>query len=189
MHVIRDKHTNKVLYIDYSSSEAPQPGKLVYPDFDDQQMEIGWTELSYIPAWFDIDKKGVIQELDLDEAADRGLYQLEPGQKLVKGKIVDMEKDELVAEGLLKLGDMKQQKLEFYSALSFHKRNELIPDYRLNNAALGVYDEKRVADYRATIQAFRGEAKRLNGLVNKAKSVAELEAIQEDFPTSIISTK
>jgi len=189
MHVIRDKQTSKVLYIDYSSSETPQPGKLVYPDFDDQQMEIGWTELSYIPAWFDIDKTGVIQELDLDEAAKRGLYQLEPGQKLVKGKVVDMDKDELVTEGLLKLDDMKQQMLEFYNALSFHKRNELIPDYRLNNAALGVYDEKRVADYRATIQAFRDEAKRLIGLVNEAKSIAELEAIQENFPTGIISAE
>lgn len=187
MHAIRDKHTNKVLYIDYSSSEAPQPGKLVYPDFDDQQMEIGWTELPYIPAWFDIDKTGVIQELDLDEAANRGLYQLEPGQKLVKGKIVDMEKDELVAEGLLKLDDMKQQMLEFYNALSFHKRNELIPAYRLNNAALGVYDEKRVADYRATIQAFRDEAKRISDSINEATSVKELESIQENFPTSIIS--
>lgn len=189
MHVIRDKHTSEVLYIDYSSSDSPQSGKLVYPLFDDQQMEIGWTELSFIPAWFDIDKTGVIQELDLDEAANRGLYQLEPGQKLVKGKIVDMDQTELVAEGLLKLDDMKQQMLEFYNALSFHKRNEIIPDYKLNNAALGVYDEKRIAEYKVTIQAFRDEAKRLAGSVNEATSVAELEAIKENFPTSIISAE
>ena len=69
MHVIRDKNTSKVLYIDYSSSEEPQPGGSVYSNFDEQQMEIGWTAKTYIPAWFDIDNKGLIQEIDLDEAA------------------------------------------------------------------------------------------------------------------------
>lgn len=187
MHVIRDKKTAQVLYVDYSHSESAKQAENVYPAFDADKMEIGWTPESYIPAWFDIDKKGNIKEISLDEAAERGLYQLEPGQKLVKGRIVDMDNAELVAEGLLKLDDIKRDLTEYYHALSFARRNELIPDYKLNNAALGVYDDKRLADYRATIQAFRDEVKRITGLVEAAKSAAELEAIEERFPTGILT--
>lgn len=187
MHVIRDKKSAKILYIDYSHTESASSGELVYQGFDSSTMELGWTPESYIPAWFDIDKKGVIHELDLDEAADRGLYQLEPEQKLVKGKIVDKDNAELVEEGLLRLNDIKQELVEYYNALSFHKRNELIPDYKLNNAVLGVYDDQRMADYKVTIQAFREESKRIAGLINEATKVADIEAVEENFPTSILT--
>ncbi len=187
MHVIRDKQTHEVLYVDYSPSDTPRRGAAIYPDFDAQRMEVGWTGESYIPAWFDIDEQGVIQELDLIEAVKRGLYQLEPGQKLVDGKIVDMDRAELVEEGLLQLDDLKQRMLEYYEALSFQKRKELIPDYKLNNAALGVYDDRRMADYQVTIQAFREEAKRIARLINAATTVADLESIEENFPAKILT--
>lgn len=189
MHVIRDKKTAQVIYVDYSQTDSALPGEDIYAGFDAYKMDIGWTPESYIPAWFDIDEKGVIRELEPGEAAERGFLALEPGQKLIKGKIVDMDNAELLGEGLLKLEDMKRELTDYYTALSFHKRNELIPDYKLNNAALGVYDEKRMADYRATIKAFRDEVKGLIGLVDAARSAAELEAIQENFPTSIISAE
>lgn len=189
MHVIRDKKTTKILHIDYSRTDSAEAGKDVYQGFDADSMEIGWTAESYIPAWFDIDKKGLIRELDLDEAAVRGLYQLEPGQKLVDDKIVDMDNAELIDAGLLQLDDMKQQMREYFNALSFQKRQEIIPDYKLNNASLGVYDEQRIADYRVTIQAFRDEAKRITASIDDATGAAELEAIEAGFPSAILSAE
>ena len=187
MHIIRDKSSGNIIYVDYTYTDTMLAGEQIYAEFDGSQMELAWSEQNYIPAYFDIDNKGNIVALSEAESVNRGLLQLEPEQKLENGEIVDKSQSELIDEGLLKLEDIKQELIKFYHSLSFAKRAALIPDYKLNNAALGVYDDKRIEDYKLTIQAFRDEAKRLTGLVRKADTVEDLEAIKEKFPASIIS--
>lgn len=187
MHIIKDTDSGEIIYVDYTYTQSVSSGEDLYPQFDSNRMAVGWTEQSYLPAHFDIDKNGNIVEIDNDELLASGLLEIEPSQKLINGKIADKSQAELIEDGLIKLDDIKQGMLELYNAISFAKRNELIPDYKLNNAALGVYDDRRMADYKVTIQAFRDEAKRITGLINGATSVADLEAIEERFPTSIVS--
>ncbi|MEK6210040.1 MAG: hypothetical protein AABM64_06660 [Pseudomonadota bacterium] len=187
MHLIRDKKSKQVLFIDYAATADPQPGAAVYPAFDPATMEVGWTDQSYIPAFHDIDAAGRVVELDLDEAARRGLYQPDPTQKLVGGKLVAKSDKELVAEGLLDLAAMKAQAIEACSKAALELRAKLIPDYKLQNAALGVYDDDRLPAYRATIEAFRAEVHRLEAAIEKAKTLQDLRAITPKFPDSIIS--
>ncbi|NVO10581.1 MAG: hypothetical protein HXX16_11510 [Bacteroidales bacterium] len=72
-------------------------------------MEIGKTD-GLLPEYFDINKKGEIIELTLQDLVQRGAVKLEPHQKIVTNKIVDKTVSELVKEGLLKL--QPNQKLE-----------------------------------------------------------------------------
>jgi hypothetical protein len=65
-------------------------------------------------------------------------------------------------------------------------RQKLIPDYQLQNAVLGVYDEARRTVYQTTIAAFRDEFYRLKTAVENASTLAELEAITPAFPAGIV---
>jgi hypothetical protein len=186
MHLIRDRKSKQVLFIDYGASAAPLPGAAVYPAFDPARMEVGWTDQTYIPAFHDIDAAGNVVELDLDEAARRGLYQPAAHEKIVKGKIVAKSDKELVDEGIVDLPAMKAQLAEACSKAAFELRAKLIPDYKLQNATLGVYDDERVEAYRATVAAFRAEVKRLEGAIEKAKTLQELREIKPKFPDAIV---
>lgn len=186
MHVIRNKHSKQVLHIDYAVSEGPLPGGAVFADFEPDSMELGWTAGKHIPSYFDIDERQHVVELPLHEAAARGLHQLGPSQKLVDGEIVDKTEDELVAEGFITLEAIKTQLTEAYSKAAFQLRAQLIPDYKLQNAALGVYDDKQVAEIRATVAAFRAEFYRLKELIEKATSASALKAIEPKFPTAVV---
>jgi hypothetical protein len=190
MHIIREKKTEEILYIDHSPSTSKRNGEEIYKGFNPETMEVGWTKHSYVPAYFDIDRKGKITELTLAEAAKRGLHKLPEDQKIVNGEIEHKSKSELIADGLINISNIKQDALEYYNALSFAKRGELIPDYKLENASLGVYEDKdRLSTYRETIKAFRAEYKRIEALVNSANSVEEIEAIKQNFPEELISAR
>lgn len=88
-----------------------------------------------------------------------------------------------------KLGYIKEALIRYYSEASFDLRNTVIPDYKLQNAVLGVYDEKTLASYRTTIQRFRDEFYRLKEAIESAKTLEELKAVKADFPAEIISAK
>lgn len=187
MHVVRNIETREVLHIDYTDSEKALPPEQVYEEFDSSKMELGWTDKQYIPGYFSIDESGLIIELAIGEAVEQGLYKLEPEQRLKNGEITEMTKEELVNEGLSTIDKLKEEMIEYFSQLSFGKRRELIPDYKLENAAIGVYDKQRLSEYKATIQAFRDEFHRLAALIKKAKSAKYLEKITPNYPESIIS--
>jgi hypothetical protein len=68
-------------------------------------------------------------------------------------------------------------------------RRQLVPDHQLLNAGIGLYDDDRSQSLRDTVQAFRDEYHRLEGLVAKAKSVKELDAIKPAFPTALVKAK
>ena len=189
MHVILEKATQKILYIDYRSSQKPLPPEQIYSAFDPMTMEVGWTDKSYIPGYFRIDADGIVQELTIAEAVETGQYKLSEGQKLVDGQIVDKGPKELIDKGLLTLDHFKERLINYFSALSFQKRQELIPDYKLNNAALGVYDDETTARYMATVKAFREEFYRLKSAIEKAQNYQELSAVTPQFPDAILDSK
>ncbi len=187
MHVIRDKKTKKVLFIDYSMSKKPQKAKAVYPEFNASKMELGWTDTQHIPADFDIDGKGNIVPISLETLIKNGTVKPAPDQKVVNGEIVGKTIEELVADGLFSIDELKKIYVERYSHEAFTLRQSLIPDYKIQNAALGLYDEKTAETFKNTINEFRNEFYRLKNAVENADSVQTLEAIKPDFPTAIVS--
>src|SRR6185369_5076954 len=108
-----------------------------------------------------------------------GLIQLEPDQKLVGEEIVERTTAEMLKQGLLTLDDVKQKKIQYFSDMALEKRDALLPDYKLQNALLGIYDEQTVANYKATVAAFRDEFYRLQSLVEKAGTPKKVEAVTE----------
>lgn len=88
-----------------------------------------------------------------------------------------------------KLSYIKPALIDYFSNLSFQMRERVVPDYKLQNAVLGVYDEKTLASYRTTIQRFRDEFYRLKEAIESAKTLEELKAVKADFPTEIIPAK
>ena len=102
--------------------------------------------------------------------------------KKFEGELLDMEPDEQAIHPL-----RKQRLIRKFSQLSFEKRTELLPEYKLLNVALGVYDTATKTAYKSTILAFRSEFYRVKGLLEQATTKAEIEQIIEsvNFPTEI----
>jgi hypothetical protein len=65
----------------------------------------------------------------------------------------------------------------------------LIPDYKLQNAALGIYDKQTAAAYRATVNAFRAEVHRLEKEIESASTLGELRSIEPKFPETVLPGK
>ena len=79
------------------------------------------------------------------------------------------------------LDELKRQKIEYFSQLAFDERAKILPEYKLINASLGVYDATETARIKGIVEAFRTEYYRLEALCKQAKSVEELELIQENY--------
>jgi len=79
----------------------------------------------------------------------------------------------------------KARKIEYFNQLSFELRNNILPDYKLTNASLGVYAEQTSGQYLSLIQNFRTEFYRLKDLIENAESVEEVNCIEADFPESL----
>ncbi|PTQ91920.1 hypothetical protein C8R30_12724 [Nitrosomonas nitrosa] len=94
-----------------------------------------------------------------------------------------------ITEESNKLDYIKPALIDYFSNLSFQIRGQLVPEYKLQNAVLGVYDEKTLASYRATIQRFRDEFYRIKEAIESAKTLEELKSVKADFPTEIIPAK
>ena len=79
------------------------------------------------------------------------------------------------------LDELKQQKIEYFSQLAFEDRAKVLPEYKLINASLGVYDATETARIKGIVEAFRTEFYRLEALCKQAKSVEELEGIEANY--------
>lgn len=189
MHVIRERNSGSVLFIDYGASEAPLKGESLLAGFDPTTMEIGWTSARAIPGYFDIDSSGHVVELSLGEATKRGLHRLEPHEKLVNGDLVPKTEEELAAEGQLDLDAIKADLTRACTQLALESRSKLLPDYKLQNAAIGVYPEEQIASFRATIDAFRAEVHRLEELIQGATTLADLRKLAPRFPEQLLPGK
>ena len=79
------------------------------------------------------------------------------------------------------LDELKQQRINYFSQLAFDERAKILPEYKLINASLGVYDATETARIKAIVEAFRTEYYRLEALCKQAKSVEELELIEANY--------
>ena len=79
------------------------------------------------------------------------------------------------------LDELKQQKIEYFSQLAFDERAKILPEYKLINASLGVYDAVETARIKGIVEAFRTEYYRLEALCKQAKSIEELEGIEDNY--------
>lgn len=189
MHVIIDKKTKKVLHINYREATHKLAGETLFDDFDQDTMESCWTDETYVPMYFNVNKKGKIVELNTKEKIESGILELHPSQKLEGDDLVLKSIDEQLDEGIISLDDIKKDSIKYFSDLAFAKRRELIPDYKLNNTTLGVYDEEISNSYRQTIKAFRNEFYRLKEEIESASKLTELMAMKEKFPNKILNSK
>ncbi len=186
MHVVRNKKNGEVVFVDYSMGEKSSNPQDVYPPFNAAEMELGWTDEQHLPADFDIDGKGNVIPISLETLIKNKTVEPAPDQKVVGGEIVGKTIEELVADGLLSLTEVKKIYVERFSHEAFVLRQKLIPDYKIQNAALGLYDEKTADICKNTISAFRNEFYRLKKSVETVDSVQDLEAIKPEFPTNIV---
>ena len=79
------------------------------------------------------------------------------------------------------LDEVRANKINYFSQLAFDERAKILPEYKLINASLGVYDATETARIKGIVEAFRTEYYRLEALCKQAKSVEELELIQENY--------
>ena len=84
------------------------------------------------------------------------------------------------------LEEYKTIKIQEYSDLAFTKRSVLIPEYKLTNAALGVYEEAEKTSYLHTVEAFRTEFYRVKALIEVCVTKEEVDAITVNYPTVLI---
>ena len=79
------------------------------------------------------------------------------------------------------LEELKASKIEYFSQLAFDKRSEIMPEYKLINASLGIYDETETANIKAITESFRAEFYRLKALCESATNEEELNNITDNF--------
>ena len=174
MYVVRDKQTGEILHLEPSiPGERTRKAQDVFPDFDPKTMEFGRSDQPSIPAWFTIER-GKVKEADPP-----------PGE--VPGTEDQAEAEAEMPE--MPLDQLKPLLLERFSQMSLELRAQLIPDYKLQNAALGVYDEERTAAIRDTMAAFRDEYHRLEEAVQKAGSLKDLARLRPRVPKAEVKPK
>ncbi len=128
-----------------------------------------------------------IVEKTLEEQLADGALILDPGERIVDNKVVAFTPKELHDQEFIDLEEYKKMMIDHYSEMSFELREELIPEYKLTNASLGLYDESEKADMTATVEAFRNEFYRIKELIENATSAEVVHAITENYPRSILT--
>ncbi|MFG6489098.1 hypothetical protein ACG04R_20600 [Roseateles sp. BYS78W] len=115
----------------------------------------------------------------------RAIDQFVPAKFAIKkGIVVDLD-----APPAETLDQARARKLDEIKLQALTQRGAIAPDYQLLNAGLGIYDDDRVQQLRNTVNAFRAEAERLEALVAKAKTVADVDAVTAKFPTALVTAK
>jgi hypothetical protein len=157
MYLIIDKKTKAILHMSNSLPGEDRKPEEIFPQFNSATMEFGRAPEQFIPVRFAVEN-GVVKDLDLAPVAAAA------GENLAQAR---------------------ERILRGFTDASFSMRKQLIPDYQLLNAGIGIYDAERTQAIKDTVQAFRDEVQRVEKLAAAAKSVKELEAIKPSFPTAI----
>jgi hypothetical protein len=159
MYLIVDKTTKAILHMSNSLPGEEKKPEEIFPTFNPATMDFGRAPDQFVPVKFAIEN-GVVKDLAPAQAT--------PSENLAQAR---------------------ERVLREITNASLNARNQLIPDFQLLNAGLGIYDAERTQGIKNTVQAFRDEVHRLQQLVADAKSAKQLEAIKPSFPTAIIPAK
>ena len=79
------------------------------------------------------------------------------------------------------LDEVRANKISYFSQLAFDERAKILPEYKLINASLGVYDATETARIKGIVEAFRTEFYRLKALCENANTTNELELIEANY--------
>lgn len=208
MYIVRDKKTREILHKNPAPLGQQLLNEEVYFKFDPKKMEIGKLD-GELPEHYRIDENGMITELTLQEKVKKGiilleshqktegneivektlaekieagLIEIEPGQNVIDEQIINKPLQEQLDEKLITLDEMKQNKIEEFSAMALSLRNTILPEYKIQNALMGIYDEDKTVQYKKTINTFRDEFHRLKEEIEMAKTLKGIEAVEEKFP-------
>jgi len=75
------------------------------------------------------------------------------------------------------LQEYKKAKIEEMSNLSFNLRQKVVPDYKVQNALIGLYDDSVMRKIRQLCYDFRVEYYRLDSSIKNAKTELEIDEI------------
>jgi hypothetical protein len=92
-------------------------------------------------------------------------------------------------EELLILDKFKRKRKAEFSALALQKGNEILSDFKIQNALMGIYDDEITAAYKKTIEAFCKEYHRLEEVIDEATSLDKLNEIKAKFPKTVQKRK
>jgi hypothetical protein len=161
VYIIIDRKSKNILHMCNSRPGEDKKPQELMPDFDPKIMEFGRAPEQYIAEKFVIEK-GVVRNIEAE--------------------VVQLAAKESIAE-------VRERRLRSFSDLSLALRKNILPDYKLQNAALGIYDDDEVNTIRATVEAFRTEYQRLKKELDKARSLKAVEAVEAKFPTQLVKGK
>lgn len=198
MYVVVDKKSRRLIHQNPAPLASNLKPEEVYYKFDANTMEIGKTD-GKLPGRFEVDKNGNIVPLPGSNPG-RQIVQNGPGQQFpgnLNHALLSQSMDarqarplgdrELYEKEQISLEEYKARRIEYFSRLSFQKRNEILPEYKVLNAALGIYDEKKTEMIKSTILAFKEEFKRVRDMIDGA-STAEVVALAEAlFPKRLLA--
>lgn len=76
------------------------------------------------------------------------------------------------------LDDVKQSKIQYFSSISFEYREQVLPEYKMVNAGLGIYNAEEVARIVDIVKKYREEYYRCKTAVEQATTIEQIEAIE-----------
>ena len=78
-------------------------------------------------------------------------------------------------------------KVDAFSREAFESRERILPEYKITNCALGIYDTNTTEQIRNTVNSFRNEFYRLKTLCEACASIEELNAVHSDYGSITIN--
>ena len=78
-------------------------------------------------------------------------------------------------------------RVDAFSREAFESRERILPEYKIINCALGIYDQTTSSKITDTVNSFRNEFYRLKTLCEACTSIEELNAIQNDYSSITIN--
>ena len=78
-------------------------------------------------------------------------------------------------------------KVDAFSREAFESRERILPEYKITNCALGIYDQTTNNKITNTVNSFRNEFYRLKALCEACTSIEELDAVHSDYGSITIN--